>query len=145
MFWNETALSTSTTTTGGTLPSQRITVDASYGAAPRQYEYRGAWVIVASGEYDLASIAPLREALQAASRKYPKVVLDASAVTFADSAFLNLLILTHQTGFLRIVAPSAQMRRLFEISCVDSVLETRQTIEEAVASYPACSGTAMEG
>ncbi|WP_242744492.1 STAS domain-containing protein [Streptomyces sp. CA-256286] len=125
---------TRTSSASGTLTPQRITVDASYGCAPRQYEYRGGWVIVASGEYDLASIAPLREALQAAARQYPKVVLDASAVTFADSAFLNLLILTHQTATLRVVAPSAQVRHLFEISGVDSVLTIRRTIEEATAS-----------
>ncbi|WP_257139848.1 STAS domain-containing protein (plasmid) [Streptomyces anulatus] len=134
MFWNETALSTRTSSTSGTMAPQRITVDASYGSAPLQYEHCGAWVIAASGEYDLASIAPLRDALQAAARKYPKVVLDASAVTFADSAFLNLLILAHQTGSLRIAAPSRQVQRLFGISGVDSVLEIRQTIEEATAS-----------
>ncbi|MEU0103695.1 STAS domain-containing protein [Streptomyces sp. NPDC006267] len=133
MFWNEAAASTRTSSASGTLAPELITVDASYGSAPRQYEYRGAWVIDASGEYDLGSIAPLQEALQAAARKYPKVVLDASAVTFADSAFLNLLILTHQTASLRIVAPSQQVRRLFGISGVDSVLEIRQTIEEATA------------
>ncbi len=52
---------------------------------------------------------------------------------FADSALLNLLIFTHQTGMLRIVTPSQQVRRLFGISGVDSVLEIRQTIEETVA------------
>ncbi|MFH9132829.1 STAS domain-containing protein [Streptomyces sp. NPDC017524] len=134
MFCNETALSTCTSSVGGILTPQRITVDASYGSAPRQYEYRGAWVIAASGEYDLASIAPLREALQAAARKYPMVVLDASAVTFADSAFLNLLILAHQTGPLCIVAPSRQVRRLFQVSGVDSVLKIRQTVADATAS-----------
>ncbi|BAG16869.1 hypothetical protein SGR_7099t [Streptomyces griseus subsp. griseus NBRC 13350] len=34
---------------------------------------------------------------------------------------------------LRIVTPSQQVRRLFGISGVDSVLEIRQTIEETVA------------
>ncbi|MFJ3439141.1 STAS domain-containing protein [Streptomyces cyaneofuscatus] len=131
MFWNEAALSTRTNSASGTLAPEGITADASHGLAP--YEYRGAWVITASGECDLASVVPLREALRAAARKYPRVVLDASAVTFADSAFLNLLIHTHQTGTLRIVAPSAQVRRLFEITGVDSVLDIRQTIEEATA------------
>ncbi|SCE56676.1 STAS domain-containing protein [Streptomyces sp. OspMP-M43] len=134
MFWNEAALSTRTSSASGTLAPERITVDAGYGSEVRQYEYGGAWVIVAAGEYDLGSIALLREALHTAARQYPKVVLDASAVTFADSALLNLLILTHQTGSLRIVAPSQQVRRLFEVSGVDSVLEIRQTIEEAAAS-----------
>lgn len=134
MFWNEAALSTRTSSASGTLAPERITVDAAYGPDVRQYEYRGAWVIVAAGEYDMGSITPLREALHTAARQYPKAVLDASAVTFADSALLSLLILTHQTGSLRIVAPSKQVRRLFEISGVDSVLEIRQTIEEAAAS-----------
>ncbi|MFH9264865.1 MULTISPECIES: STAS domain-containing protein [unclassified Streptomyces] len=109
-------------------------MDAYRGPKVRQYEYRGAWVVAAAGEYDLGSIAPLREALHTATRQYPKVVLEASAVTFADSAFLNLLILTHRTGRLRVAAPSARVRRLLEISRVDSVLEIRRTVEEAAAS-----------
>ncbi|MEU0308579.1 STAS domain-containing protein [Streptomyces cyaneofuscatus] len=135
MFWSEAALSTRTSSASGTLAPEGITVDASYGCEVRQYEYHGAWVIVAAGEYDMGSITPLREALNTAARQYLKVVLETSAVTFADSAFLNLLILTHrQTGRLRVVAPSAQVRRLFEISRLGSVLEIRQTIEEAAAS-----------
>ncbi|MFJ5048266.1 hypothetical protein [Streptomyces sp. NPDC088719] len=46
----------------------------------------------------------------------------------------NLLILTHQTGKLRILEPSKQVRRLLEISGVDSVLEIRQAIDETAAS-----------
>ncbi|MEI7030706.1 STAS domain-containing protein [Streptomyces pratensis] len=134
MFWNEAAVSTRTSSASGAQAPELITMDASYGSEVRQYEYRGVWVIDASGEYDLGSIAPLREALLTAARQYPKVVLETSAVTFADSAFLNLLILTHQTGSLRIVAPSQQVRRLFGISGVDSVLKIHQTIEEAAAS-----------
>ncbi|MEU0162272.1 STAS domain-containing protein [Streptomyces sp. NPDC006261] len=134
MFWNEAALSMCTSSASGTLTPERITGDTSYGPEIRQYEYRGARVIAAFGEYDLGSIAPLREALHTAARQYPKVVLEASAVTFADSTFLNLLILTHQMGTLRVVAPSAQVRRLCEITGVDTVLEIRRTIEEAAAS-----------
>ncbi|OKJ21754.1 anti-anti-sigma factor [Streptomyces sp. CB00316] len=109
-------------------------MDASYGPEVRQYEYRGAWVIVAAGAYDMGSITPLRQALHTAARQYPKVVLEASAVTFADSTFLNLLILTNEIGTLRVVAPSVQVRRLCEITGVDSVLEVRQTIEDAASS-----------
>ncbi|WP_329013472.1 STAS domain-containing protein [Streptomyces sp. NBC_00690] len=134
MSWNEAALSTCTSSTSGTLTLEEITVHASHPPVVRQYEYRGAWVIAAAGDYDLDSIAPLRQALHTAARRYPKVVLDASAVTFADSTFLNLLILTHQMGTLRVVAPSAQVRRLCEITGVDRFLEMRQTIEEAAAS-----------
>ncbi|MGW7097625.1 STAS domain-containing protein [Streptomyces sp. NPDC054874] len=134
MFRNDAALSMRTSSASGTLAPERITVDASCGPKVRQYEHRGAWVIAAAGEYDLGSITPLREALHTAARQYPKVILEASTVTFADSAFLNLLILTHRTGRLRVVSPSIQVQRLFEITGVDSVLEIRQTIEEAAAS-----------
>ncbi|MBT2381384.1 STAS domain-containing protein [Streptomyces sp. ISL-111] len=123
-----------TSSTGAMSPLESATVDASYGPEVRQYEYRGAWVIVAAGAYDMGSITPLRQALHTAARQYPKVVLEASAVTFADSTFLNLLILTNEIGTLRVVAPSVQVRRLCEITGVDSVLEVRQTIEDAASS-----------
>ncbi|MFE8910311.1 STAS domain-containing protein [Streptomyces globisporus] len=131
MFLNEAALSTRTSSAGGTPAPERT---PSYGSAVRRYEYRGACVIVASGEFDLGSLPPLHDALSTAVRHYPKVLLEASAVTFADSTFLNLLIFTHQTGTLRVIAPSAQVRRLCEITGVDTVLEIRRTIEEATAS-----------
>ncbi|MER6115877.1 STAS domain-containing protein [Streptomyces sp. NPDC001743] len=134
MPWNEAALSTCTSSFSGTPAPAQTTADASYTPEVRQYEYRGTWVIVAADEYDLGSITPLRQALHTAVRQYPKVVLDASAITFADSTFLNLLILAHRTGKLRLVAPSPQVRRLCEITGVDSVLEIRRTIEEAAAS-----------
>ncbi|MGW5199179.1 STAS domain-containing protein [Streptomyces spiralis] len=99
-----------------------------------QYEWRGAWVVAAHGSYDMHSIPPLADALAAAARKHPKVVLDASGVVFADSSFLNLLILTHQAGTLRVAAPPQQLRRLFAITGVDTVLEIRETVEDAAVS-----------
>ncbi|MER5296373.1 STAS domain-containing protein, partial [Streptomyces pharetrae] len=65
---------------------------------------------------------------------HPKVVLDASGITFADSTLLNLLILTHQAGTLRVAAPSQQLQRLCEITAVDTVLEIRQTVDDAATS-----------
>ncbi|MBC3989424.1 STAS domain-containing protein [Streptomyces sp. AC563] len=82
----------------------------------------------------MGSIAALSEALHTAAKQYPKVILQASDITFADSTFLNLLLLTHQTGTLRLVAPSAQVRRLLEVTGVDSILDIRPTIEDATAS-----------
>jgi anti-anti-sigma factor len=103
-------------------------------AALDQYEWRGAWVVAAHGSYDMHSIPPLADALGAAARKHRKVVLDASGVVFADSSFLNLLILTHQAGTLRVVAPPEQLQRLFEITGADNVLELRETVDDAVVS-----------
>ncbi|WP_324605813.1 MULTISPECIES: STAS domain-containing protein [unclassified Streptomyces] len=99
-----------------------------------QYEWRGACVIAAHGSYDIDSITPLANALETAVSKHPKVVLDASGVTFADSTFLNLLILTHQAGSLRVVAPSPQVQRLCEITGVDGLLEMRATVDDAALS-----------
>ncbi|WP_282795249.1 STAS domain-containing protein [Streptomyces sp. CC224B] len=134
MPWDKDALPTLMSTAHGSPASGRAAAYPPYGPEVRQYACGGAWVVVADGEYDMGSITPLREALETAAKQYPKVVLDASAVTFADSTFLNVLLLTHQTGTLRVVAPSPQVRRICEITGVDSVLEIRRTVEEAAAS-----------
>ncbi|MEU6271924.1 STAS domain-containing protein [Streptomyces populi] len=101
--------------------------------AESAYDWHGARVVVAQGPYDLDSITPLAEMLETAARKYPKVILDASGVTFADSTFLNLLLLTHRAGTLRVAAPSRSVRLLCEITGADTVLEIRGTVEEAAA------------
>jgi len=108
--------------------------DTPAGAGVIQYEWCGAWVVVAHGSYDMHSIKPLAAALQAAAGKHAKVVLDTSGVTFADSSFLNLLIHTHQTAPLRVVAPAPQLQRLLELTGADAVLEVRGTLREAAAS-----------
>ncbi|MEV0125803.1 STAS domain-containing protein [Streptomyces sp. NPDC050703] len=130
---NEAAFPTLASSTRATPAPERIAARTSYGFEVRWYEYRGACVIVASGEYDMGSITALQKALHTAAKRYAKVVLDASGVAFADSSFLDLLLLTHQMGTLRLVAPSAQVRRLCEITGGDSVLAIRQTIEDATA------------
>ncbi|MFC9114548.1 MULTISPECIES: STAS domain-containing protein [Streptomyces] len=112
----------------------RSTAHASHTAEAQQPERSGARVIEARGSYDMDSIKPLADALDAAAREYPMVILDASGVTFADSSFLNLLILAHQAGPLRVVAPSQPVRRLCEITGVDQLLDIRGTIDETAHS-----------
>ncbi|MFC9502168.1 STAS domain-containing protein [Streptomyces sp. NPDC057002] len=120
--------------TGGNPLPEQVPERASQEPAVRQYEWHGAWVVTVLGAYDMHSITPLADALKTAARKYPKVILDASGVTFADSTLLNLLILTHRAGTLRVVAPSPQLQRLCEITGVDSILEVRETVDDAAAS-----------
>ena len=91
-----------------------------------QYEWRGARVIGAQGAYDLHSITHLADALGAAAKESAKVILDASGITFADSTLLNLLILTHRTADLRVVAPAQPLQRLLELTGVDTVLKVRR-------------------
>ncbi|WP_225803192.1 STAS domain-containing protein [Streptomyces sp. NK15101] len=122
-----------------TAPSRKLVPEQSAKDASRQdlviqYECCGAQVVEARGDYDMHSIGPLADVLKTATETHPKVVLDASGVTFADSAFLNLVILIHQTGKLRVVAPSERVRRLCAITGVDGVLQIRETVDEAVAS-----------
>ncbi|MFF8395385.1 STAS domain-containing protein [Streptomyces sp. NPDC016172] len=118
----------------GARPLPQQTAHATEGVAVLQYEWRGAWVVAAGGSYDMDSIKPLADVLEAAARKHPKVILDASGITFADSTLLNLLILTHQAGTLRVVAPSPQLQRLCEITGVDSILETRNSVDDAAVT-----------
>lgn len=134
MPWDEAVTPALMSDAGGTAMPERAAEPAPQGTSVSQYEWRGAWVIAAHGSYDMDSTTPLADALEAAVGKHPKVVLDASGVTFADSTFLNLLILTHQTGTLRVVAPSPQVRRLCEITGVDGLLEMRATIDDAALS-----------
>ncbi|GAA4329996.1 STAS domain-containing protein [Streptomyces venetus] len=134
MSWDEAVAPTLTSNAGEKPLPDQAAERASGGAAVLQYPLAGAWVVIARGAYDMDSITPLAEALGTAVGKHPKTILDASCVTFADSAFLNLLILTHQAGTLRVVAPSPQVRRLCEITGVDHLLEIRGTIDEAAAS-----------
>ncbi|MFH8610995.1 STAS domain-containing protein [Streptomyces sp. NPDC018029] len=134
MPWDEVAMPRSTRSTGGASVVQQPAACAVHGPMVREYECRGARVIAAHGEYDLSSITPLAQALEAAARQYPKVILDASGVTFADSTLLNLLILTHRRGDLRVVAPSPPLQRICEITGLDSILQIRETVEEAALS-----------
>src|SRR5690349_15039676 len=71
-------------------------------AAVVQYDWCGVRVVGARGSYDSSSVTPLTDALATAARECSRVVLDASGVTFADSALLNLLILTRQATDLRV-------------------------------------------
>jgi anti-anti-sigma factor len=97
-----------------------------------QYERAGAWVVVANGDYDPNSIAPIEEALETAAEKRERVVVDAAGLTFADSTFLNLLLRIHQRTSLGIAAPAPQLRRILELTGADEVLDVRDTVEDAV-------------
>ncbi|HET9382571.1 MAG TPA: STAS domain-containing protein [Streptomyces sp.] len=98
-----------------------------------QYERGGVRVIGARGSYDMDSTAHLADALAAAAENHTTIVLDASGITFADSALLNVLILTHQSADLRVAAPTEQLRQLLRITGADTVLKVAATVEKAAA------------
>ncbi|MFF9687223.1 STAS domain-containing protein [Streptomyces sp. NPDC014623] len=99
-------------------------------------EINGYWVVRAQGELDSETVDPLFIAMWQAVAGHEVVVLDASAVTFADSSFLSLLIEVHQRTELRIAAPGTALTRLLRIAGVDGVLRTYPTLDAAIAPPP---------
>ncbi|MER7896755.1 STAS domain-containing protein [Streptomyces sp. NPDC096046] len=131
MPWDDAGMPALTRDIGGEPLPEPAAAHGPEAAAVSQYDWRGARVVNARGSYDMDTITPLANALRTAIRRHPKVILDASGITFADSTLLNLLILTHQAGRLRVVAPSPQLRRLCAITGVDGILEIRDTVDDA--------------
>jgi anti-sigma B factor antagonist len=85
-----------------------------------------------TGELDAETAPALEEALRLASeRGATELVADFSGVSFIDSSGLSVLVASHKRlqrlgGTLVIAAPSAPVRRLFDIAGLDRVL----TIDE---------------
>ncbi|MFB4423693.1 STAS domain-containing protein [Streptomyces sp. QL37] len=99
-------------------------------------EINGYWVVRAQGDLDSDSIDPLFIAMWQAAGGHEVVVLEASAVTFADSSFLSLLIEVHQRTELRIAAPGTVLTRLLRTAGVDRVLRSYPTLDAALAAPP---------
>lgn len=96
------------------------------------YDRQDTAVVAAAGEYDVDTLQPIADQLSAAAASHRTVVLDASALTFADSSFLNLLIQLHHTTDLRIAAPRHQLTRLLELTGADQLFDLRPSVEDAL-------------
>jgi len=86
-----------------------------------------AWLIRATGEIDLSTIAALRREIDAARHAAPATLLDLAGVTFIDSTGLHLLLEASRDsarsdwGFF-IVRPSRAVQRLIEVSQTGDLL-----------------------
>lgn len=85
-------------------------------------------VVAATGELDAASAATLSEALDGARERGGPVVLDLAGVTFVDSSGLRVIAAEHVAATdggwsFRIVGPSDRVRRIFEMTGLDALLE----------------------
>ncbi|MFV0127619.1 STAS domain-containing protein [Streptomyces sp. HMX112] len=98
-------------------------------------EAAGVRVVAVSGEADVESVAPLRAVLEAAGTTADVLVLDLSGVRFADSSMVNVLVRAHTDieERLRIAAPSAFVRRLFDLTCLNDVLAVHDSVADAEA------------
>jgi anti-sigma B factor antagonist len=95
----------------------------------------GRAVITAAGDIDLTTAAILREALERALENPVSLVVDVRDVGFIDSSGLNAFVWGHRQaqnagGSLQLRHPSAMLRRLLEITALDSIL----TIDSDVPS-----------
>jgi anti-sigma B factor antagonist len=81
-----------------------------------------------SGELDIAVQEDLRTQLDAAAAESDTVDIDLSDVTYADSTALGVFIalrnkLLERGGKVRLVSPSARIRRLLDYAGLDRVFE----------------------
>lgn len=97
-------------------------------------------LIELAGEIDLSSASLLTDQLQAiAEQDSTSVILDATGVTFMDSAGLHALVegkrTLHEHGSQILLVPSPQVRRVLELVFPDPLFASRlDSVEEALAA-----------
>jgi anti-sigma B factor antagonist len=88
-------------------------------------------LVILAGELDVSSVGQLYEQLAALSAEgVCHVSLNMAEVTFVDSTGLSILVSEHKratsmNGELIIFSPSTQLRRLLQITGLDSYLNIR--------------------
>ncbi|MFF4185338.1 STAS domain-containing protein [Streptomyces sp. NPDC001691] len=97
----------------------------------------GVRVVTLTGEIDHDTGGVLGGALDPAGAPTVRMVVDLRQVTFMDSSGINILIaahnaLTERGGWLRLASPSEIVARILHIVGVDSLIDTRETLEEAL-------------
>jgi anti-sigma B factor antagonist len=96
-------------------------------------------VLGMSGELDLGTVGPLREAARTATtNSYRAVVFDLTRLAFIDSSGLHVIAETHramaETGRqTRVVCSSRMICHIFNLTGLDSILTIVPTREEALA------------
>ena len=88
-------------------------------------------VLTLAGELDTSNVAQLYEELAQLSREGVRhITIDIAALEFVDSTGLSAIISAHKRaaasgGELIVLDPSDDMRRLFEITGIDTYLNLR--------------------
>jgi anti-sigma B factor antagonist len=95
-------------------------------------------VVTVFGDVDLYSAPLLRARLEALAERFvDRVVLDLSAATFLDSMALGVILMAQKHlaargGRLDLVVATPEIRRIFEITMLDQILELHETRAEAL-------------
>jgi anti-sigma B factor antagonist len=101
----------------------------------RQETEPGRFVIALRGEWDLYNRPELERALRAAEVSGEQVVvIDLSQATFIDSSVLGALVEARKRldegSRIAVIAADRQIRKVFEITGLDSVFTLHETLEE---------------
>jgi anti-sigma B factor antagonist len=99
----------------------------------------GADIVMVGGDVDLHSAPELRERLEWLSNDEDasRIVVDLSEATFLDSMALGVLLAAKRSAEARgkrfmIVSATTEIRRIFEITMLDSVFELHATRDGAL-------------
>ena len=102
----------------------------------------GGIIVAVSGEVDVCTEAPLQQALLRIIRERgARLMLDVSGVSFMDCAGLRALLATRRCvelrgGFMRLIATSAAVRRIIELTGTHEALATgRSTTDRSVQFF----------
>jgi anti-sigma B factor antagonist len=100
---------------------------------------RDGWaVLTVSGEIDIATAPSLRERLHALlAEDKRQIVIDLEDVGFLDSTALGVLVgvlkrARSEDGEVRIVCTQPRVRKVFEITRLDSAFDLFDSVDEAV-------------
>src|ERR1035437_6311497 len=97
-------------------------------------EKEGVWVVTLVGEIDLHRQEELRDACdEGVDAGHTGIVVDFSSTTFIDSTSLGVLVRTQKRlkrrkGMLYLAVPTANVRKIFEITALDRVLSFHGSI-----------------
>jgi anti-sigma B factor antagonist len=95
-------------------------------------EHDGKVVVSVEGDVDLVTSQELRQVLEDAVRVNPHVEVDLTGLTFIDSSGLSALVEGHRAaqeagGVVVLRNPTAMLRRLLDITRLDSLLVVEET------------------
>jgi len=99
----------------------------------------GEWTVLAvSGEIDIATAPSLREKLHSLlAEGHLQLIIDLDEVTFLDSTALGVLVgvlkrARTEGGELRVVCNQPRVRKVFEITRLDSAFDLCTSVDDAI-------------
>ncbi|GGX59567.1 STAS domain-containing protein [Streptomyces minutiscleroticus] len=97
----------------------------------------GTTVLGLQGEVDLHTVGRLRRALAACATDPVRLVVDLRWVTFMDSTGINALVALHRAtlgtpGWIRLARPQRPVRRILQVSGLDTVIDCCPTLHQAL-------------